>query len=105
MTFCHRKAERCFHIFGKKMPLCSRCLGLYTGMCLGAPILYGDVEHPWWLGLLLIPPAFYDGWKQMTTHYQSNNRRRLLTGIVSGFGMMLWTDTKINALFSLPWLT
>jgi uncharacterized membrane protein len=33
--FCHRMPERSLSLFGEVMPICSRCLGLFSGAGLG----------------------------------------------------------------------
>ncbi len=36
---CHREAARSFALFGRIMPVCSRCFGIYAGLGLGALVL------------------------------------------------------------------
>jgi uncharacterized membrane protein len=35
---CHQRAERCFWIHGRPMPVCARCTGLYTSAAVAAPL-------------------------------------------------------------------
>ncbi len=78
---CHQKATRCFFIGKYQMPICSRCLGLYIGLAVG-----------FWFyipkSLILIPITYIDGLIQLKTNYVSTNRRRLITGILSGWGII-----------------
>lgn len=46
---CHRMADRTMSIFGSKMPMCSRCTGIVTGLGLGLIIgrPYGGPTKLW----------------------------------------------------------
>lgn len=33
---CHQIESRCFYLWGKALPVCTRCLGIYTGFLFGA---------------------------------------------------------------------
>ncbi len=33
--FCHQIPERCFHVAGSPMPICTRCFGMLLGLCFG----------------------------------------------------------------------
>jgi len=35
-VICHQRDARSFHVAGVRMPVCTRCFGLYTGAALGA---------------------------------------------------------------------
>ncbi len=52
---CHQMPERSFFIFGKQLPVCSRCTGLYFGFLWGA-ILYPFIFK---LNRLWIPSRKY----------------------------------------------
>ena len=41
------------------------------------------------VGLLLLVPMIIDGLVQLLTSYESNNRRRFITGFLFGFGIMM----------------
>jgi uncharacterized membrane protein len=43
-TICHQIPDRCFHWLGYPLPICARCLGLFSGFTIG------------WLFTLLQPP-------------------------------------------------
>lgn len=48
------------------------------------------------LALLLLVPMILDGVIQLKTTYESNNRRRFLTGFLFGYGLvMLFVITSI----------
>jgi len=33
-VICHQRPERAFHLLGAQLPVCARCLGIYTGAAL-----------------------------------------------------------------------
>jgi uncharacterized membrane protein len=35
---CHQRPERSFFLFGRQLPVCARCIGLYAGAALAAPL-------------------------------------------------------------------
>ena len=65
--------------------MCARCTGELLGILLGIPgcILLGI--HPW-LSLAMLVPMVIDGFVQLKTSYESNNPRRLWTGLLFGYG-------------------
>jgi uncharacterized membrane protein len=34
-VICHQRPERSFHLAGAKLPVCARCVSLYTGGAIG----------------------------------------------------------------------
>jgi uncharacterized membrane protein len=44
ITVCHRLPERTLDIAGVAMPLCSRCGGIFTGLALGALLVWPRVH-------------------------------------------------------------
>lgn len=53
-----------------------------------------------WIGLALVVPALIDGWLQMKYDIESNNLRRLATGLMAGHGSILWTSWKVGFVLS-----
>ena len=92
---CHQLPGRSF-FFGKyQFQLCARCTGIVIGHLLG--IVISVFHRVSFFSLLGTIPLMIDGVIQETTSYESNNRRRLCTGILYGFGMM---SAFIRAVFS-----
>ena len=83
---CHQMPERSFFVGGYQLPLCARCTGIVIGHVTGAAV---SVFHsvPLWT-LIGTLPLMADGMVQKYTSYESTNIRRLVTGILYGFGMM-----------------
>lgn len=83
---CHQMPERSFFVGGYQLPLCARCTGIVIGHIIGgAASLFHPVSFWSLLGTL---PLMADGLIQKYTSYESTNIRRLVTGILYGFGMM-----------------
>jgi len=59
-------------------------------------ILYTGQPAFGWLGLALIVPTVLDGWLQMKFDFESNNARRVVTGLMAGIGCIIWTTWKVN---------
>ena len=87
LTGCHQMPERSFFIKGYQFPLCARCTGILFGELLALPLWM--VYHPsMFMTLFLIVPMAYDGIFQYQFGMMSNNRRRLATGLLAGYGLM-----------------
>lgn len=89
---CHGIPERCLVVRGKRMAICARCFGANIGHCLAVFCLIIQKLPPWYLAILLLVPLFIDWSLQEFAGIMSNHRRRLITGIVGGFGLasLLW---------------
>ncbi|MFJ5758694.1 DUF2085 domain-containing protein [Neobacillus sp. NPDC093182] len=86
---CHRMKSRSLTIKGYTMPICARCTGILLGYLFFPVLFVLDLYFPIWLGILLNFPMVLDGWTQKRKVRMSNNRLRLTTGIVSGFGQSI----------------
>lgn len=113
---CHQRPERSFFIGKYQFPFCARCSGILFGVLIG--ILFSLIVQfeNFYLMVLLWIPMIIDGFTQKYTSYLSNNKRRLITGLLFGFGyiyifMMLdrifwWYydgNTCINWVVSMCW--
>ncbi len=69
---CHQQPERSYHLHGRQLTVCSRCLGVYAGFLISA-LLYPALKQKWkgriarsyHLMLYLALPMFADvlaGW-------------------------------------------
>jgi uncharacterized membrane protein len=86
-TGCHQMAERSFFISGYQMPLCSRCFGVIIGYILAIPVflVMGFIKSLSIAGGLIM---FADWFLQFVGTCKSTNIRRLITGILGGYGIM-----------------
>jgi uncharacterized membrane protein len=86
---CHGNPDRCLALGGWRSPICARCVGLLAGypLALAALLVLGipGLERAA-AGALFLVPAAVDGGRQMLTAYRSTSARRLLTGVLAGFG-------------------
>ena len=85
---CHQRPERSFFVKGYQMPVCARCEGELIGI-LAALIAVWFLRPSYWLMAVMMVPLAADGLIQGLTKYESTNLRRLITGILFGFGITM----------------
>ena len=85
---CHCREERSFHYKGEPFPICARCTGELVGMICSAFSCF-FFRLPIIGAILIMLPMIADGLIQMFTTYESNNRRRFITGFLFGFGLIM----------------
>ncbi|MCT8977078.1 DUF2085 domain-containing protein [Clostridium sp. CX1] len=86
---CNLKAHRAPIIFGFCFPLCWRCTSLIIGIITG-----NIIQHQYyynkglqWIGIVSILPLAIDGYLQYVLEVESTNLRRIITGLLTGFGL------------------
>lgn len=84
---CHQRADRSFFIRGYQFPLCTRCTGLLFGY-IASIILRKLCLPPIWLCMSFLLIMFIDWFLQYRNISQSTNLRRLITGILCGYGLL-----------------
>lgn len=84
MFFCHRLPERSFFYKGKQFPICARCTGILVGYVIGIIFVIFNKNLNNLSMLLLLRPLIIDGTGQFYGKWISNNKRRLVTGILAG---------------------
>lgn len=84
---CHQRADRSFFIRGYQFPLCARCTGLWFGY-MASIILQKLFLPPIWLCMSFLLIMFIDWLLQYRNISQSTNLRRLITGILCGYGLL-----------------
>lgn len=87
-TFCHRMPERSFFWKGKQFPVCARCTGIHIGYITFPLFMFSIFELNLLWTMVLIIPTYIDGLVQAYLNIESTNTRRLITGLMSGIGMM-----------------
>ncbi|MBQ7186619.1 MAG: DUF2085 domain-containing protein [Ruminococcus sp.] len=82
-TGCHQMAERSFFIKGYQFPVCSRCTGVLIGELIA--LIRPLKKNPLKRGAVFLIIMFCDWFIQYVKIKESNNRRRLITGIFGGY--------------------
>lgn len=79
---CHARLDRSIKCTHSSLGICSRCLGIFIGIILMIPITQISFNYHYLLilGIFLI----IDGVLQLKTNYESNNLKRIMTGIMFG---------------------
>ncbi|MEM4367089.1 MAG: DUF2085 domain-containing protein [Candidatus Anstonellales archaeon] len=91
---------------GYKFPICSRDVGIYTGMLVSAFALL--IAGEWrrkevpevWLYIAAIAPLAIDGGLQFIGLYESSNLVRLITGFLAGNASTYYLGPLFNILAS-----
>ncbi len=111
---CHQLPSRSFFIFGEQIPVCSRDVGIYGGMLVGAllfPFFFRLDETkllPIWVMIIAMIPIGIDGSTQLLSNlvplpfigvYESNNLLRVATGLLIGGVMSLYAIPLLNGLW------
>ena len=85
---CHQRPERSFFVRGYQMPVCARCEGELIGILAALSAIW-FFRPPYWVMAVIMLPMIADGLIQGLTRYESTNWRRLITGILFGFGITM----------------
>ena len=100
---CHCKKERSFHHKGTQFPICARCTGELVGILTGLVCCF-FFRPPMWICILFLIPMVVDGFAQQLTAYESTNTKRVITGLLFGFGLWMLFAISIVAVFRLGML-
>ena len=103
---CHQLPERSFYGGGVQLPVCARDTGIYVGFCLalaiiwllhrplrprGFPSVAGWIACATMIGLMAL-----DGTTQLLGFRSSTNELRLMTGLMTGFGIGMILTPMLN---------
>ncbi len=85
-TGCHQMPERSFFFKKYQFPVCARCTGVLVGYVFAffSWMLYIKL----WLSVLCCTVMFVDWYIQYLGWVESTNFRRLITGILGGYGIL-----------------
>ena len=93
-TGCHQMYKRSFSIFGYQFPLCARCTGLgigqITGLVFSFVFLKYNTTTLFVFALISIFLLGIDGLGQYYQKWESTNIRRLITGLLCGFLVVIF---------------
>lgn len=82
---CHQMPERSFFYKGYQFPVCARCTGVILS-ALVAVILFFKRKIPIWACITMSGIMLADWLLQYFDILPSTNKRRLVTGLIGGFG-------------------
>ena len=82
---CHQIPERSFNYKGYQFPICARCTGILLGEIFG--IIVGIISnyYSFWILTIMIPMILDGSIQLFFKNYESNNFKRLITGLCFGF--------------------
>ncbi len=89
LCLCHRDPERSIKIFGRILPICARCTGIFLGSFFAMMLIFTGNRTPLFICILLLIPLVVDGMTQLMKLRMSNNPLRLITGTLFGIGYVL----------------
>ena len=85
---CHQKPERSFFIRNYQFPVCARCTGVLIGFFISLFLLYFKIYIiNFFFSIILTLIMVIDWLLQNLLTKKSNNIRRLITGLIGGFGL------------------
>lgn len=84
---CHQIPERSFFYKGYQFPVCARCTGVIIGEIITIFLLIIRIEPTIMTAIFLLTIMGFDWFIQFINLLQSNNIRRLITGISGGIGL------------------
>lgn len=84
---CHQLAGRSFFIKGYQLPVCARCTGVFFGQGLAiiSIIFFREYISALW-SVVAMAIMFLDWFVQKIGLLESNNARRLVSGVLGGYG-------------------
>lgn len=83
---CHQRPERSFFIKGYQFPVCARCTGVFASTIIALPMIIKKKLLPYNLATILAEVMLFDWTLQFCKIKESTNFRRLITGVIGGFG-------------------
>jgi uncharacterized membrane protein len=88
---CHQLEPRSFHVWGRQMPVCARCTGIYAGAALGAILAAARPralrQSPRSMAAVGTAPIAVSVLVEWTTGVATSNGLRCATGVVAGLAV------------------
>lgn len=98
--FCHGIPRRCLYAWNVPMPICARCVAIYSGLLAGILLfwLLPHVEEMTARAIVVASsiPLAIDGLTQLATIRESTNLLRLVTGLLAGTAFAFWALTAVE---------
>lgn len=83
---CHQRADRSFFYKGYQFPVCARCTGVLLGY-IATPFIYLSFGFNYVTCLISCLIMLLDWGVQYIRIKESTNIRRIVTGVLGGFGV------------------
>ena len=83
---CHQRPDRSFFFHGWQFPVCARCTGVLAGQLAGFPLAIKKNISAL-TAVLCCETTMLDWLLQYSGVKKSTNKRRLVTGLLGGFGL------------------
>lgn len=99
-TGCHQMPERSFFIKGMQFPVCARCTGVIIGQTVAA-VVVACGKKPCKSAFCGCVVMLIDWLVQRLGIKESTNPRRLVTGLLGGFGLGIFYFSAFRKLLSL----
>lgn len=85
---CHQLPERSLFYKGKQFPVCARCTGVTIGEFLATLAIILRIHISVFCSFILLLTMGWDWFLQYLKVLKSTNGRRVITGILGGFGLI-----------------
>jgi uncharacterized membrane protein len=98
---CHGIPKRCLELWSVPMPICARCVAIYSGLIAGILLFMilprvQEMTARWIVGFAALP-MFIDGITQLTTLRESTNPLRIETGLLAGAAFAFWVLSAVES--------
>ena len=97
---CHQRADRSFFIRGKQFPVCARCTGVLIGQSFAIILCVVGLRIPIYISVLFLLIMFTDWLIQKLNIKESTNIRRLVTGLLGGYGYVVLLAKLCSKIYS-----
>lgn len=85
---CHQRSDRSFFFKNYQFPLCARCSGMVLGYIFSIAVIIGSGSISVIVSFIFMGIMFLDWFIQFKKLKESTNTRRLITGIIGGYGVI-----------------
>ena len=85
---CHQRSDRSFFYKNMQFPICARCTGVLLGETIAIIAILFEIRPNIFICIACCGIIFIDWFLQKINILISTNIRRLITGILGGYGYM-----------------
>jgi uncharacterized membrane protein len=100
-VLCHGIPRRCLELWDVPMPICARCVAIYSGLLAGIVVFMllprvQEMTARWMLAIAVLP-MFIDGITQLAMLRESTNVLRMETGLAAGIAFAFWVLNAVES--------